>query len=118
MTTLQHQTIPRSLLASLIPNWRASTSALARQLRRAARGQHGRPKAGLLRAADACDQARTAAAAVDAANRAHLAAQDAVVAPASSHVQLQAAMVELVAIVALSAARVSRDIDARGMGLE
>jgi hypothetical protein len=33
-------------------------------------------------------------------------------------VQLQAAMVELVAIVALSAARVSRDIDAHGMGLE
>ena len=118
MTTLQHQTTPRALLANLIPDWHASTAALARQLRRAARGQHGRPKTGLLRAADACEQARSAAEAVDAANRAHLAAQDAVIAPVPSRTQLQAAMVELVAIVALSAARVSRDIDAHGMGLE
>ena len=108
----------RPLLASLLPNWHASTSALARQLRRAARGQHGRTQIGLLRAAVACERARTAAAAVGAANKAHLAAQKAVVAPVSSRVQLQAAMVELVAIVALSAARVSRDIDAHGMGLE
>ena len=110
--------LPRPLLASLLPDWRASTAALARQLRRAARGQHGRTQIGLLRAAVACERARTAAAAVGAANRAHLAAQKAVIAPVSSRTQFQAAMVEIVAIVALSAARVSRDIDARGMGLE
>ena len=118
MTTLQDQTTPRALLASLLPDWRASTSALACQLRRAARGQHGRPKAGLLRAAVACEQSRSAADAVDAANRAHLAAQEAVIAPISSRTQFQAAMVEIVAVVALSAARVSRDVDAAGMGLE
>ncbi len=109
---------PRTLIASLLPDWRASTAALARQLRRAARGQPHRTQAVLLRAAVACKRARTAAAAVGAANRAHLAAQKAVVAPVSSRVQMQAAVVELVAIVALAAARVARDIDAAGMGLE
>ena len=118
MPSIRRRTICRPLLASLLPNWRGSTSALARQLRRAARGQRGRPKAGLLRAADACDHAQSAAAAVDAANRAHLAAQEAVIAPVSSRTQFQAALVEIVAIVALSAARVSRDVDAAGMGLE
>ena len=118
MPSIRRRTICRPLLASLIPDWRAPTHALARQLRRAARGQHGRTQAGLLRAAVACDQAPTAAAAVDAATLAHLAAQDAVIAPVSSRVQLQASFVDLVAIVALGAARVARDIDARGMGLE
>ncbi len=116
--TLRHQTIPRALLANLLPDWRASVAALARQLRRAAKGQHGRARAGLLRAAVACEQASSAKAAVEAACQAHLAAQDAVVAPVASRTQLQAGFVELVAIVALSAARVARDIDAAGMGLE
>ena len=110
--------LPRPLLASLLPDWRASTAALARQLRRAARGQPRRTQTALLRAAVACKRAHTAAAAVGAAHKAQLAAQKAVVASVSSRVQMQAAVVELVAIVALSAARVSRDVDAAGMGLE
>lgn len=110
--------LPRPLLASLLPDWRASTAALARQLRRAATRQQGRVRTGLLDAARACESARIAAVAVEAANRAHLAAQEAIVAPVSSRVQLQAGFVEILAIVALGAARVHRDIDAHGMGLD
>jgi hypothetical protein len=115
---LRKASLPRPLLASLLPDWRASIAALARQLRRAATRQQGRVRAALLDVARACESARTAAQAVEAANRAHLAAQDAVVAPVSSRTQLQAGFVEILAVVALGAARVHRDIDAAGMGLD
>lgn len=108
----------RPLLASLLPDWRASTAALARQLRRAATRQQARVRTGLLNAARACESARTAGEAVEAANIAHLAAQEAVVAPVSSGTQLQAGFVEILAVIALGAARVHRDIDAHGMGLD
>lgn len=110
--------LPRPLLASLLPDWRASTAALARQLRRAATRQQGRVRTGLLDAARACEAARTAVQAVKAANIAHLAAQEAVVAPVSSRTQLQAGFVEILAVIALGAARVCRDIDSAGMGID